>query len=92
METNDLDAAIGKNMAKYCVERGEKRMKVQTLHRAAQALHVSCDALLSSDEAAGHMYNIHKLLAEQPAEHLAGPARIIRVCAEEFNAKREKET
>ena len=74
------------------VERGRKRMKVQTLYAAAQALHVSCDALLSVDEVAGHMHNINKLLAEQPAEHLAGIERIIRVCAEEFNARREKPT
>ena len=74
------------------VERGEKRMKVQTLHKAAQALGVSCDALLSSDEATRHMHNINKLLAEQSPEHLAGLERIIRVCAEEFTAKREKTT
>lgn len=69
------------------VERGQKRMKVETLYATAKALNVSVDALLSSDSSAAQLANINQLLAGQSDEYLEGIERMIRVCIEEFEPK-----
>ena len=66
------------------VERGQKRMKVETLYATAKALDVSVDALLSTDSSAAQLANINQLLAGQSDEYLEGIERMIRVCIEEF--------
>ena len=68
-------------------ERGQKRMKVETLYATAKALNVSVDALLSSDSSAAQLANINQLLAGQSDEYLEGIERMIRVCIEEFEPK-----
>lgn len=62
-------------------------MKVQTLYETAQALHVSCDALLTTDDMHSRLENIWMLIAEQPEAYLEGFEKLIRVCAEEFVSK-----
>ena len=69
------------------VERGQKKMKVETLYATAKALNVSVDALLSMDSSAAQLANINQLLAGQPNEYLEGIEKIIRVCIEEFKPK-----
>lgn len=69
------------------VERGQKRMKVETLYATAKALNVSVGALLSSDNSAAQLANINQLLAGQSDEYLEGIERMIRVCIEEFEPK-----
>lgn len=69
------------------VERGEKMMKVHTLYSTAQALSISCDALLYVDGPAVQMENIKRILAEQPSEYLAGLEKLIRICVEEFEPR-----
>lgn len=69
------------------VERGQKRMKVETLYATAKALNVSVDALLSTDNSAAQLANINRLLAGQSDEYLEGIERMIRVCIEEFEPK-----
>lgn len=69
------------------VERGQKMMKVQTLYATAQALNVSCDALLSQDASTAQMENIKRLLDDQPRELLGGIERLVRACVEEFDPK-----
>jgi len=69
------------------VERGQKKMKVDTLYATAKTLNVSVDALLSTDNSAAQLANINQLLAGQPDEYLEGIERIIRVCIEEFEPK-----
>lgn len=71
------------------VERGQKMMKVHTLLATAQALNVSCDALLCPDGPTAQRENITRLLAEQPDEYLAGIEKLIRTCVEEFEPKRK---
>lgn len=74
------------------VERGQKRMKVQTLYATARALNVSCDALLSQEnDSVAHFENIKLLLKDQPDEYLAGIEKLIRTCIEEFEPKPKKE-
>lgn len=69
------------------VERGQKKMKVDTLYATAKALNVSVDALLSTDSSAAQLANINQLLAGQSDEYLEGIERMIRVCIEEFKPK-----
>lgn len=69
------------------VERGQKMMKVHTLYATAQALHVSCDALLHEEGPTIQLENMMQLLAGQPPEYLAGIERLVRTCVEEFSPK-----
>ena len=62
------------------VERGQKKMKVETLYATAKVLNVSVDALLSTESSAAQ-------LAGQSDEYLEGIERMIRVCIEEFEPK-----
>lgn len=71
------------------VERGQKKMKVETLYATAKALNVSVDALLSTDDSAAQLANINQLLAGQSDEYLKGIERVIRVCIEEFEPKQK---
>lgn len=71
------------------VERGQKKMKVETLYATARALGVSVDALLTTDSATAQLANINQLLAGQPNEYLEGIERIIRVCIEDFEPKQK---
>lgn len=72
------------------VERGQKMMKVRTLYATAQALGVSCDALLRADGPTPHLENI-KLLFSNHSDYVDGIEKVIRVCLEEFMPK-AKET
>ena len=69
------------------VERGQKKVKVETLYATAKALNVSVDALLSADGPTAQLSNINRLLTGQPSEYLEGIERMIRVCIEEFEPK-----
>lgn len=69
------------------VERGQKKMKVDTLYATAKALNVSVDALLNTDNSTAQLANINQLLKGQSVEYLEGIERIIRVCIEEFDPK-----
>ena len=71
------------------VERGQKKMKVETLYATAKALNVSVDALLSTASSAAQLANINQLLAGQSNEYLEGIERMIRVCIEEFEPKQK---
>ena len=72
------------------VERGQKMMKVQTLYLIAKSLNVSCDALLGAVGSSVQLENIKLLLSQSSSEYLAGIERMLRVCVEEFEIKKEK--
>ena len=72
------------------VERGQKMMKVQTLYTMAEALGVSCDALFYPANADTALRNIHRLLADCPAEYVTAIEQVIRVCMENFSVKEQK--
>ena len=71
------------------VERGQKMMKVQTLYATAQALNVSCDALLREGGPETHLENIHRLLVDRPSGYLRGIEKLVMICMEEFEPKAE---
>lgn len=66
------------------IERGEKCMKLYTLYSLAEALDVSCDALLYPESTSTHVNTIVRLLENRPAAYLAGIEALIRACAEHF--------
>lgn len=66
------------------VERGQKMMKVPTLLATADALHVSCDALLRESSPAASLETITKLLTGLPNKYILGIEHLIRVTLEEF--------
>ncbi|NCE64959.1 XRE family transcriptional regulator [Pseudoflavonifractor sp. 524-17] len=72
------------------VERGQKMMKVYTLCAVAQALYVSCDALVNPPSPRTYLENINVLLRDQSAEYLSGIEKLIRTCVEEFDAREKK--
>lgn len=69
------------------VERGEKSMKLHTLYNLAEALGVSCDALLYPDSSSVHLSSIVHLLKGMPPSYLAGIEGLIRTCGAYFMAK-----
>lgn len=69
------------------VERGLKMVKVRTLLAIAQALNVSCDALLYREGDTAQLENIKRLLAGQPSEYLPGIEKFLRTLVEEFEPK-----
>ena len=66
------------------VERGQKMMKVPTLLATADALYVSCDALLRESAPAASLETIIKLLTGLPNKYILGIEHLIRVTLEEF--------
>lgn len=58
----------------------------------AQALNVSCDALLYREKATSCMENINRLLADRPIEYLSAIEKLIRTCIEEFEPKENIQT
>lgn len=66
------------------IERGEKSMKIYTLYSLAEALNISCDALLYPESASSHINNIVQLLEDCPTAYLAGIEVLIRTCKDHF--------
>lgn len=66
------------------LECGEKLMRLKTFLAIAQALNVSCDALLRENSPSGHIENINVLLDGKPADYLSGIEQVVRACVEGF--------
>ena len=66
------------------VERGQKMMKVPTLLATADALHVSCDALLRENAPSANIETITKQLTELPDKYILVIERLVRVAIKEF--------
>lgn len=69
------------------VERGLKMMQVKRLYATAQALNVSCDALLCQNAYIFSFENIRFIVDAMPKEYLPGIEKLIRVCTEDFYPK-----
>ena len=66
------------------IEAGYRMMSVESLVAVANALGVSCDALIHGKDGTVSMENIIHLLQGQPRETVESVERIIRVCLKEF--------
>lgn len=69
------------------VERGTMAVMVATLYSIAEALHVTCDALLYPQATSASIKSIERLLANQNAEFVADIEHIIRYCVTNFEHK-----
>ena len=69
------------------IERGEKTMKLYTLYCLAEALDVTCDALLYRESPSTHVNTIAQLLKDRSTSYLAGIEAIIRACGEHFGGE-----
>ena len=66
------------------VDRGRRRINVPTLLATADALHVSCDALLRESAPDARLETITKLLTGLPDKYILGIERLVRVAIKEF--------
>ena len=92
MKSETLQRILGENITKYRTEKaflsraelGHKMMKVPTLLATADALHVSCDALLRENAPSANIETITKQLTELPDKYILGIERLVRVAIKEF--------
>lgn len=66
------------------VERGEKSMKIHTLYKLADALCVSCDALMYPESADARLNTILRMLQSRSEPYLAGVEDLLRVWDRHF--------
>lgn len=69
------------------IERGMMAVKTTTLYNVAQALHVTCDALLYPQSASVSIRNIERLLSDQSPEFMAAVEHMVRYFVTNFECK-----
>lgn len=69
------------------IERGTMAVMITTLYSIAEALHVTCDALLYPQTSVTSAKNIERLLDGQPPEFVTAIERMIRYCVTNFDRK-----
>lgn len=72
------------NSAITRIEGGARSMSVATLRAMAQALHVSCDALVFGDCPDVHINNIISMLQGQSQESLEHIERVVELLLREY--------
>lgn len=68
------------------VERGQKRMRIETMLLVASALHISVDLLLyqEHENENAQLQTLVRMLEGQPPEFLDGIILLVQVCLEKF--------
>lgn len=69
------------------IERGTMSVMINTLYSIAEALHVTCDALLYPQTPVTSIKNIEYLLDGQSTEFVAAMEHMIRYCVANFEYK-----
>lgn len=72
------------NSAITRIESGTRMMSVPMLRAIAQALGVSCDALLFDNKSNVHVHNIVAMLQGQSPESLAHTERVVQLLLQEY--------
>lgn len=91
MTQGELAARVDRNDSAITrIESGKRMMSVSMLRAVADALDVSCDALLREPTASTRIGNITKALSGQSERNLASLERIVQVCIEEFGDEEDK--
>ncbi len=72
------------NSAITRIESGTRMMSVTMLRAIAQALGVSCDALLFNDRSDVHVHNIVAMLQGQSSESLSHTERVVQLILQEY--------
>lgn len=69
------------------VERGQKRMRLETLMAVADALNVSVDLLLYQKNTSAQIRTLASMLEGCSPEFVDGIIMLVRVCLEKFEQK-----
>ena len=67
------------------VERGQKRMRIETMLLVASALHISVDLLLYQENENAQLQALVRMLEGQPPEFVDGIILLVQVCLEKFS-------
>lgn len=67
------------------VERGQKRMRIETMLLVASALDVSVDLLLYRENKDAQLQTLVRMLEGQPPEFVDGIIMLVRVCLDKFS-------
>lgn len=78
------------NSAITRIEGGSRMMSISMLRTMAQALSVSCDALLFDDGPAAHVSNIISMLQGQSQESLVHIERFVQLLLQEYGEAEHK--
>lgn len=85
MTQKELAEKVGvSNVFLSDVERGKKFPKVETLCLIAEALNVSCDALLYDEVPDAHLTTVNQLLAGKSLKYVTSIEDLIRICNQNF--------
>lgn len=71
------------------VERGQKRMRIETMLLVASALHISVDLLLYQENENAQLQALVRMLEGQPPEFVDGIILLVQVCLEKFTRTAE---
>lgn len=72
------------------VERGQKRMRIETMLLVASALHISVDLLLYQENENAQLQALVRMLEGQPPEFVDGIILLVQVCLEKFSRAPEE--
>lgn len=72
------------------VERGQKRMRIETMLLVASALHISVDLLLYQENENAQLQALVRMLEGQPPEFVDGIIMLVQVCLEKFTRTAEE--
>lgn len=72
------------------VERGQKRMRIETMLLVASALHISVDLLLYQENENAQLQALVRMLEGQPPEFVDGIILLVQVCLEKFTRTAEE--
>lgn len=70
------------------IERGEKRMRLETLRAFADALDISVGLLFYQENKDELFLTLAKMLDGQPPEFIKGIMALVRVCLENFENRK----
>ena len=69
------------------VERGQKRMRLETVLAFADALQISAGLLFYEENRDAQLQTLVRMLEDQPPEDIAGVIALVRVCLENFEGR-----
>lgn len=72
------------------VERGQKRMRIETMLLVASALHISVDLLLYQENENAQLQALVRMLEGQPPEFVDGIIMLVQVCLGKFTRTAEE--
>lgn len=69
------------------VERGQKRMRIETMVAVASALDISVDLLINEQSKNAKIQTLSRMLEGRSPEFIDGILTLVRVCIEKFEGK-----